>query len=86
MAYKDSDYTVVIAMMQWHKIKIIVLKLTLVVEIWTLLSRRWPPLLERSLRLPVAVPFLGKPHEDSDHTVVIAVVHWRLHAETHRAG
>ena len=48
MAYKDSDYTVVIAMMQWHKIKIIVLKLTLVVEIWTLLSRRWPPLLERS--------------------------------------
>ena len=86
MAYKDSDYTVVIAMMQWHKIKIIVLKLTLVVEIWTLLSRRWPPLLERSLRLPVAVPFLGKAHEDSDHTAVIAVVHWRLHAETHRAG
>ena len=33
MAYKDSDYTVVIAMMQLHKIKIIVLKLTLVVEI-----------------------------------------------------
>ena len=86
MAYKDSDYTVVIATMQWHKIKIIVLKLTLVVEIWALLSRRWPPLLERSLRLPVAVPFLGKAHEDSDHTAVIAVVHWRLHAETHRAG
>ena len=35
----------------------------------------WPPLLERSLRLPVAVPFLGKAHEDSDHTAVIAVVH-----------
>ena len=86
MAYKDSDYTVVIAMMQWHKIKIIVLKLTLVVEIWALLSRRWPPLLERSLRLPVAVPFLGKAHEDSDRMAVIAVVHWRLHAETHRAG
>ena len=34
----------------------------------------WPPLLERSLRLPVAVPFLGKAHEDSDHTAVIAVV------------
>ena len=32
----------------------------------------WPPLLERSLRLPVAVPFLGKAHEDSDHTAVIA--------------
>ena len=86
MAYKDSDYTVVIAMMQWHKIKIIVLKLTLVVEIWALLSRRWLPLLERSLRLPVAVPFIGKAHEDSDHTAVIAVIHWRLHAETHRAG
>ena len=86
MAYKDSDYTVVIAMMQWHKIKIIVLKLTLVVEIWTLLSRCWPPLLERSLRLPVAVPFFGKAHEDSDHTAVITVVHWRLYAKTHHAG
>ena len=29
------------------------------------------PLLERSVRLPVAVPFLGKAHEDSDHTAVI---------------
>ena len=36
----------------------------------------WLPLLERSLRLPVAVvPFLGKAHEDSDHTAVIAVVY-----------
>ena len=35
----------------------------------------WPPLLQRSLRLLVAVPFLGKAHEDSDHTAVIAVVH-----------
>ena len=26
-------------------------------------------------RLPVAVPFLGTAHEDSDHTAVIAVVH-----------
>ena len=43
-------------------------------------------ILERSLRLPVAVPFLGKAHEDSDHTAVIAVAHWRLHTETHRAG
>ena len=46
----------------------------------------WPPLLERSLRLPVAVPFLAKAHEDSDHMAVIAVVHRRLHAKTHRAG
>ena len=34
----------------------------------------WRPLHKRSLRLPVAVPFLGKAHEDSDHTAVIAVV------------
>ena len=46
----------------------------------------WPPLLERSLRLPVAVPFLAKAHEDSDHMAVIAVVHRRLHAKTHLAG
>ena len=34
----------------------------------------WLPMLERSLRLPVAVPFLGKAHKDSDHTAMIAVV------------
>ena len=39
------------------------------------LSRRWLPLLERSFRLPVAEPFLGKAHEDSDLTAVITVVH-----------
>ena len=26
-------------------------------------------------RLPVTVPFLGKAHEDSDHTAVIAAIH-----------
>ena len=86
LAYRDSDYTAVIAIMHWPEWWKLVLKLTLVVEIWALLSRRWPPLLERSLRLPVAVPFLGKAHEDSDHTAVIAVVNWRLHGKTHRAG
>ena len=37
----------------------------------------WPPLLERSLQLLVAVPFVGKAHEheDSDHMAVIAVVY-----------
>ena len=34
----------------------------------------WLPLLERSLRLLMAVPFLGKAYEDSDHTAVIADV------------
>ena len=43
----------------------------------------WLPMLERSLRLPVAVPFLEQAHEDSDHTAVTAVIHWWLHAETH---
>ena len=33
------------------------------------------PLARALSRLPVAVPFLGKAHEDSDHTAVIAVVH-----------
>ena len=83
MAYKDSDYTVVITIMQWPKRTILVLKLFLVEEIQV---SPWPPLLERSLRLPVAVPFLAKAHEDSDHMAVIAVIHWRLHAKTHRAG
>ena len=63
------------AIMQLDKRIIIVLKLTLVVEIQALFVSPWPPLLERSLRLPVAVPFLAKAHEDSDHMAVIAVVH-----------
>ena len=63
MAYKDSDYTVVatIATMRRHKIKIIVLKLTLVAEIQALLSRRWPPLLDRSLRRWLPIQSYGGP-------------------------
>jgi len=38
--YKDSDYTVVIAIMQWHKRIIIAQKPTLVVKLWALLSPR----------------------------------------------
>ena len=51
MACKDSDYTIVIAIMHCPHRTILVLKLTLVVEI---LCRR-PPLLDHSLRrrLPV---------------------------------
>ena len=74
MAYEDSDYTFMIAIMHCPNRTILELKLTLVVEMSAFVSP-WPPLLERSLRLPVAVPFLGKAHEDSDHTAVIAVVH-----------
>ena len=55
MAYRDSDYTVLIATMQQPNRTILVLKLTLVVEIQALLSCRRSPLLDRSLRssLPV---------------------------------
>ena len=40
MAYEDSDYTFMIAIMHCPNRTILVLKLTLVVEIWALLSRR----------------------------------------------
>ena len=74
MAYRDSDYTVVIATMQLPNRTILVLKLTLVVEIQALSCRR-PPLLDRSLRSSLPVQLLRRPHKDSDHTGVIAVVH-----------
>ena len=82
MAYRDSDYTIVIATMQLPKRTILVLKLTLVVEIQTLLSCRRPPLLDRSLRSSLPVQLLRRSHKDSDHTVVIAVAHM----PKHRAG
>ena len=47
--YKDSDYTLVIAIMHWQKRIIIVQKLTLVVELWALLSPCCPPSLERMI-------------------------------------
>ena len=71
LAYSNSDYTAVIA------------DLNVKVGVETHLGGGdmsafvfpWLPLLVHSLRLPVAVPFLGKAHEDSDHTAVIAVIH-----------
>ena len=55
MAYEDSDYTFMIAIMHCPNRTILVLKLTLVVEIQALLLCRRTPLLNRSLRrlLPV---------------------------------
>jgi len=47
--YKDSEYTLVIATMQWHKLTIIVQKLILVMESWAILSPRCPPSLERTI-------------------------------------
>ena len=74
MAYEDSDYTFMIAIMHCPNRTILVLKLTLVVEIQALLLCRRPPLLDRSLTL-VASTVLRRPHKDSDHTAVIAVIH-----------
>ena len=83
LAYRNSDYATVIAIMPWPECKTLVVKLTLVVEIWALLSRRGR---HCSSALFDFRWQYRKAHEDSDHTAVIAVVHWRLHAETHRAG
>ena len=66
LAYRNSDYTAVIAIMPGPHLG---------GGDMSAFVSPWLPLLERSLRLPVAVPFLGKAHEDSDHTAVIAVVH-----------
>ena len=59
---------------------------SLMVELWVLLSFRWPPSLKHSLRLSFAAQFSGKVHEDSDYTAVNAVVYWHLDAETHPDG
>ena len=82
MAYKESAYTIVIAIVQWPKRTIFVLKLTLVVEIQALLSRRG----RHCSNALSDFRWQYQAHEDSDHTAVIAVVNWRLHAKTHRAG
>ena len=76
MAHKDSDFTVVIAIMHCPHRTILVLKLTLVVEIWSRRGRHCSSALS-DFRWQYA-------HEDSDYTVVIAAVHWLLHAKTHR--
>ena len=73
MAYEDSDYTIMITIMNRPKRIILVLKLTLVVEVQALLSsHRLSGLLDCSLQLSLP---LRKAHKDSDHTVVIAVAH-----------
>ena len=71
MACKDSDYTVVIAIMHCTHRTILVLKLTLVLEIQALLSRRG-----RHCSSALSY-FRGSTvlRKDSDHTAVIAVVH-----------
>ena len=69
MVYKDSDYTIVIAVMRRPKRTFSVLKLTSVPELWVLRSFHWQ--------------LSGKAHKDSDYTAMITIVHQRLCAETH---
>jgi len=56
------------------------------VELWVLLSFRWPQSLKRSLWLSFAAQFSGKAHKDSDYTATNAVMYWHLDAETHPDG
>ena len=78
MAYKDSVYTIVIAVMCWPKHTHLGAGM-----LW---SFRWLPLRKCSLRLSLAVQLSGKPHEVSDHTAIITIIQWRLHTETHPGG
>ena len=60
---------------------ILVLKLTLIVEVWVLLSTRWPPLLQHpASRFVDGIQLSGMSHRDSDYTAMIVILHWRLHA------
>ena len=86
MACKGSDYTVVIAVLHWPKCIILVLKLTLVLELWVLFSSHQLPLLKQSLRLSLALKLSGNAHEGSDYTAMNAVMHWCMGAETHPGG
>jgi len=67
---------------------ILVEKLTLVVEIRALLSSHGPLLLKPTSTSIGSTPvqLSGKAHKDYNCTVMIAIVHWHLYAETHLDG
>ena len=77
MAYKGLDYTIVIAVVRWPK------RIILVLELQVPLSSHRLALLERSLSLSLAALLSGRGRAliDSDHTVVITVIHWCLCAK-----
>ena len=83
MAYEDSDYTFMIAIMHCPNHTILVLKLTLVVEIQALLLCRRLPLLDHSLRhwLPVQ-PYEGPTKILTTQPSSLSFTD----AETHRDG
>ena len=65
----------------------LVLKLTLVVELWALLSSHDHHCSSTPLRRSLAVQLSGKAQKIlSTLTLVRAIVHWCLHAETHPGG
>ena len=81
MSYKVSDYTFMITLMCWPKPIILVLKLTLLLELWVLLSSHWLALFKHSLWVSLAIQLSREAHEDSDYTTINAIVYWRLGAE-----
>jgi len=91
IAYKDSDYIIVIAVIHWPKRIFLVLKLILVLELWVLLFSHWLPLLECSLQLLLAECWQYSSQERTakiltTYTAMLTTVHWHLHAETHPGG
>ena len=81
--YKDSDYTIMIALV--HKHILSVLKLTLVLEFWVLLPACQLPLLERSLQLSsvVATAIRKGPRRFWLYFAKITIVHRHLGAKPH---
>jgi len=73
MAYKNSDYTIVIAVVRWPKRIILVLKLTLMLKLWVFLSSCWLPLSKHLLQLLLDS---GMANKDSDYTAMNAVMYW----------
>ena len=69
-----------------HNVWILVLKLTLVVELWVLLSSHWLPLLKCPALTVVDGTALRNAHRDSDCTAMTAIMYWRLCAKTHPDG
>lgn len=67
----SSYYTAMITVVHWPKHMILVLKLTLVVEFWALLSSPSPAILLKCwLWLSLEAQLSGNAYEDSDHTLL----------------
>jgi len=69
--------------MWWHKHIIIVQKLTMMVELWSLLSPCCLPSIERTIQLSSALNSQERPMKILSTSYV---VHWCLHAKNHPCG